>query len=163
MEADIVIERLSRYEQDAFDTRSECNLPERDGGPQRLVDSVVEHRGYLDRVEAILRDVIRLRGALQANLRQSRAVTEDKWDEAARSWDDRTRTSGRDYAPRERYADNNLRTLEDRRAERSAEDLASRADTAYELIRMLHYSLNDQRRDLHVIIRAMEVENQLES
>lgn len=119
--------------------------------PMDVVAHLVQARGSLDRIEGILMSLMRLRERAFAESRLAEARAEEKWDEASAG----RQSSKRDYeGPRERYADNNLAALSERRQARAAKDRAEYLQTAVEVVRTAHRGADSVRNDLHAVLRA---------
>jgi hypothetical protein len=129
--------------------------------PDSLVLSVVHLRQAFDRVEAILVMMTRLRGRLAAELAVAQAEQEGAWDRAATA--SSRSGSQRDFSgPRERYAEFNLAAFKEKTALRHAELRYKEVDVAVDVIRILHRGIDSVRSDIHIAMRAMNLESRLE-
>lgn len=149
---------------EVLNLRHGSTLPSIDQGPTEVLARLTDIRTRLDRVEEILSTVIRFRGRVQAECKVATAEAEELW--AAKvvepSRRGRTQTEWGAPAPRERYAEADLATLEPKRKQRQLERAVDTANTAVEVIQRAHRGLDSTRQDLHLILRAMTVESQLE-
>lgn len=154
-------ERLRPLLAEAVLLRTEAPPLLAEASPQELLTALAELRARLDRVEAILRGVIRVRAQAKRVVDGLDAQLIEEWDQALM----RVRASGvrREYeGARERYAETNLATLPLRRRVREAQHTLSVAEEALELLRFLHRGLDSHRADLHVMVRALTVERSLD-
>jgi hypothetical protein len=155
---------LERRVRRVIDLRSGLGFPSLSDGPIAVLEALTEARVRLDQVEHLLSELIRLRGFTRRVARQVRDTTDDAWAEHVSSASNRRPGRGDfgDPAPRERYADADLAVLAQRRNERKLSEQADRASEAVDVAQLAHRGLSDLRRDLHVMLRAMEVESSLE-
>lgn len=130
--------------------------------PAQLLDSLYDIRGRLDRVEEILTQALRLRARVRAAATSAEALAEEAWDRAAQRG--RQQPIARDdySSGRERTAEANLATLDQRRAARTAAELAAYVDAQVDTLRTLHRGLDGVRHDLLAVIRALAFESHLE-
>jgi len=143
------------------DLRAGLTLPALGDGPGGLLEVLVDVRSRLDQVEEFLTQLTRLRGAARRATRQAKDAADDGWN-ASVTGGQRRRGDFGEAAPRERYAQADLAVLDQRREERRMAHRASVADEAVELTQLAYRGLSDTRRDLHVLLRAIEIENSLE-
>lgn len=144
--------------------RSEAVVPALSDGPAAVLAALVEIRSLLDRVEHLLSELLRLRGWSRRAARTGKDEADDAWAERVTSSGNRRPGRGDfgDPAPRERYAEADLAVLSQRRTERRLAEMRDHAEEAVEVAQLAHRGLSDLRRDLHVMLRAMEVEHSLE-
>lgn len=139
-------------------------LPSPDEGPLEAMDCLRAVRSGLDQIETHLTDLIRRRGSLREEWKAARATHEDAWSEvvgvAAKKG--RGATGWGEPAPRERYAEADLKTFAQRVAMRRQESLLDQANDAVDVVSRMYKSMDDLRRDIHLSIRAMSVESALE-
>jgi hypothetical protein len=143
------------------DLRAGLTLPALGDGPGGLLEVLVDVRSRLDQVEEFLTQLTRLRGAARRAARQAKDVADDAWN-ASVTGGQRRRGDFGEAAPRERYAQADLAVLDRRREERRMAYRVSFAEEAVELTQLAYRGLSDTRRDLHVLLRAIEIENSLE-
>ena len=143
------------------DLRAGLTLPALGDGPGGLLEVLVDVRARLDQVEEFLTQLTRLRGAARRAARQTKDAADDGWN-ASVTGGQRRRGDFGEAAPRERYAQADLAVLDQRREERRMAHRASVADEAVELTQLAYRGLSDTRRDLHVLLRAIEIEHSLE-
>ncbi len=152
-----------------MELRSGAPMPALSDGPSVIAEALVEVRSRLDRVEEQLSQLLRLRAAARRRARSAKDEVEDAWAErvagngsARRSRGNTAMWSAGDTAPRERYAEADLAVLDQRRAERRYGEQSAHAEEAVEVVQLAHRGLSDLRRDIHVMLRAFEMENSLE-
>lgn len=131
-----------------------CVVP---SDPVSGLDALVQVRASLDRLEEILSRATRARGRVLRATTHAKALADDRWDEIAKN------TRHQEFtATREKYADINLETLEERRTARAAEHLLSAVNEAYEIIRLAHRGLEGVRQDYLAMLRTLSFESHLE-
>lgn len=129
--------------------------------PAQTVAALQEVRKRLDRVELILVTLVRVRGLAHTGMTAAQHKADDQWDAAAYK---AQQGSQRDYqGPRERYANFNLDSLPAQRERRDAEATYKEVDTAVEAVRIMHRGLDGIRSDLTTMLRAMSVQERLET
>jgi len=143
------------------DLRAGLTLPALGDGPGGLLEVLVDVRSRLDQVEEFLTQLTRLRGAARRAARQAKDAADDGWN-ASVTGGQRRRGDFGEAAPRERYAQADLAVLDRRREERRMAYRVSVAEEAVELTQLAYRGLSDTRRDLHVLLRAIEIEHSLE-
>ena len=143
------------------DLRAGLTLPALGDGPGGLLEVLVDVRSRLDQVEEFLTQLTRLRGAARRATRQAKDAADDGWN-ASVTGGQRRRGDFGEAAPRERYAQADLAVLDRRREERRMAYRVSVAEEAVELTQLAYRGLSDTRRDLHVLLRAIEIEHSLE-
>jgi len=143
------------------DLRAGLTLPALGDGPGGLLEVLVDVRSRLDQVEEFLTQLTCLRGAARRATRQAKDAADDGWN-ASVTGGQRRRGDFGEAAPRERYAQADLAVLDRRREERRMAYRVSVAEEAVELTQLAYRGLSDTRRDLHVLLRAIEIEHSLE-
>lgn len=140
------------------------SLPTIDQGPVEVLSSLIGIRSRLDRIEEILSIVVRFRGQIQSSFKSATAELEEAWAAQVSSPSRRGRgsTDWNAPAPRERYAEADLATLDLKRRQRQWEHMFDTANVAVDVIQRTHRGLDATRMDLHLILRAMSVETALE-
>lgn len=157
-----LVDTLGPYVVESFELRA-VGLPEGNPGPQELMESLRLIRTRVDRLEAILATAVRIRGRAGRAHEAARAVATDAWNTASRATRTGQQRQNTDFiAPRERYADADLATLEERREERNAREVLSVAEESLEVIRIAHRGLDGLRRDLDALLQAQRVERSVE-
>lgn len=152
---------LDDYRAEVIELRMGAVLPGAYASTQDLLDSLLDVRQRVDRVEEILGNVLRLRATAALKHTAIRIQVDDAWDEAAV----RQRASSvRDEysSAKERTAATNLEVLDLRRIERVADGVTRRCDEAVEFIRLRYRGLTDVRQDLLTIIKARQFESSLD-
>ena len=144
------------------DLRVGLTLPALGDGPGGLLEVLVDVRSRLDQVEEFLTQLTRLRGAARRAARQAKDAADDGWNASVTGGQRPRRGDFGEAAPRERYAQADLAVLDRRREERRMAYRVSVAEEAVELTQLAYRGLSDTRRDLHVLLRAIEIENSLE-
>jgi hypothetical protein len=154
-------QKLSEYVGEAADLR--FGLPEwtPEDPPTALHAQLLLTRQALDRVEWLQARILTIKGRVDQAHADRKAALDDKWNREATS-----RKIGfqwGDAAPRERYAQYSLKTVNETVELRKIEALSRRVDTALELVRMYRFGLDSNRRDLDTRIRLLSIEGRLES
>jgi hypothetical protein len=143
--------------------RAAPDLPPPQSGPSDVLEQLRAVRARLDGVERLLGSATRARGRAQRAATEAKALAEHAWDETAnRARSGGARRGGEYEGARERYADWNLATIPQQRAARAAERLAGVATESLDVVRLTHRGLEGLRNDLHLMLRAMNVESALE-
>lgn len=152
---------LDEYTLEAVALRVGAKLPGAHATTETLLDSLLDVRQRLDRVEELLGNALRIRTEAHRQHTACRVVADDAWDQAAVS---QRQSAVRDEysSAKERTAYSNLEVLDLRRAERSAEQLVRVCDSAVEGIRLRHRGLADVRQDVLAIIKARQFESSLD-
>lgn len=133
-----------------------------DQGSSPVLNGLLSVRARLDRLEELLASATRARGRAARATAIAKAVSDDAWDSQSQVELQRTQRHGEFVAPRERYANSNLETLNQKRDFRAAERLQHCADEAYEVIRLVYRGLDGVRQDHLAVIRALSFESHLE-
>ncbi len=134
-------------------------MPEPGAPPQEFYEALLQVRGHLDSMEPLLDAATGLRGSTARMTKDLHDAAEDAWDRQA--------AAGRRHikefeGARERYADFNLATLEQRMAERQMARLADLAKETEERLRLIYRGLNDARQDCLKVIGYLQWESSLE-
>jgi hypothetical protein len=156
---------LDRLIEEALRLRQSEALPSIDQGPAEVLAQLALVRTRLDRLEELLSIAVRFRGRIREALKAANASVEDRWAEVVSAPSRRPRAGSDGWsgsAPRERYAEADLATLDQKRVQRRVEKSSDLANDAVDLIRQAHRGLDSTRLDLHLILRAMSVESFLE-
>jgi hypothetical protein len=131
-------------------------LPATESGPGEVLSTLVAVRANLDRVEGLLARVHHLKARAERAVAAAEAIHQDAWDQASATTG---KSRGTDYSgARERYADNNLATLAQKRTVRRSVESLSMVEEAYEVIRMHHRGIDGVRMDIHRIVSALSIE-----
>lgn len=121
--------------------------------PQHIRIALLDVRARLDRIEEILSNFIRLRGATVRQAVAARHAAGDAWDAHA------VAARRGDYeGAKERYAQWSVATLDEQRSARQAEKQQSVLDEAVEIVRLVYKGLDATRYDLHVLLRSISIE-----
>jgi hypothetical protein len=142
-----ILDRLT----DGVDSLRRIELPSIDSGPREILDCLMNVRAALDAIEERLTSAIRFRSRIRDAHKISLGEYEDAWAQATGAAAKRGRGSSGwgEPAPRERYAESDLLTLD-------------QANDAVDLISRSYRSLDEVRKDLHLMLRAINVESSLE-
>lgn len=158
-------EQMLSWVKEALDLRFAQNGGEylsTEHGSNPVLNGLLSVRGRLDRVEELLSMATRARGRVGRAVAVAKAVNDDRWDVEVRAEGARPMRQGEFVAPREKYANANLETLNEKRDFRAAERLYSFADEAYEVIRTVYRGLDNVRQDHLAVIRHLSWESNLE-
>lgn len=122
-----------------------------------------EVRGYQDTMEEMLVLAITASGAMHRAQAAAQAAYEEAWAaEVARDGSTAVRRGPDMEGPRERYARFDLRVFGQLRAWRQAEQGAHMVREVLDEMNVRYRAVNDTRRDLHEIMRSVQVESALE-
>lgn len=148
---------------EALEHRITAILPPVGASSAMVQESLHAVRQRLDRVEELLGKALTLRARAHSRATNAQHVLDDAWDLAAQ----RRRTApvafGAEYtSARERNAEANLATLDQRAAQRIHADAAQRCDNAVEFLRLTYRGLEGIRQDHHMILRALQFESSLD-
>jgi hypothetical protein len=148
---------------EATSLRLEVGLPAAGADVAQLLNSLRDTRVRLDRVEELLVRSMQLRGQIERNAIAVSADAADAWARAVRAIAAAPLTRGPEFqGPRERYAEADLLTLEQRRDARAAEGLLAEATDTREMLRTLHRGLDGVRQDHVTALRATQFALSLE-
>lgn len=156
---------LSKLVDTALDLRAKVPpLPSIEDGPRAALEYLAEIRSAMDRVDTTLTTVMRFRGRMRDASKLAQANHDDAWAQATGGASKRGRgVSGwSEPAPRERYAEADLATLNERRQMRKYARWLDESNDSVEIIQRVYRYLDEVRKDLHLILRAMSVESSLE-
>ncbi len=125
--------------------------------------TLADIRKRLDRVDELLSNTITLRGRLHRIATAAKSVADHAWDTAAMKRRAAPVQRGEEfYSAREREAEANLASINERHTAKQAADQAHTADTAYEVIRLNQRGLERVRTDLLAVMRAVQFESSLD-
>lgn len=159
-----VRESLKLFVEEALSLRFGINLPSEAAGPQAVLGSLLDFRQRSDRLENIYIRVMQIRARLARHSAAVKAESDDAWANAISKARNSTVTKNDQFVgPRERYAEADLETLQQKRAARKAEDLLSVADEASDVIRTALRGLNDAIQDHRTWLRALQFQSHLEN
>jgi len=132
--------------------------------PQSVVSALLGLRGHLDRINEIMILFLRARNQTLRAKQQLELDAEIAWDQASQQQRSRRpQGAGNDWvAPRERYADASLSTLEQKRAAYQAGVIHSLVVEAFDVSKLINDSVDGSRRDLLAIIHGLRVESSLD-
>lgn len=128
---------------------------------QEVLERISAVRRAIDSVEAMLGHVSLSRSRVKSSLELAQAKANDVWDKDVS--DTIKRGSGLEANYKERDALHNLASLDERIKVRELQQIKNAADYAYEVVKTSHRSLDSIRLDLHLLLRAINVEAALES
>ena len=138
-------------------------LPNDLSNPQVVMDSLVRVRQRLDRVDYLLCQVMALRTAAKRGSDSAQAQADDAWDTAVMSIRNATVRRNDDFTgPRERYAEANLATINQKRDARLANDTAYLADSYEQVVRHAQRGLDSLRYDHIAVLNGLNVLHYLE-
>lgn len=123
-----------------------------------LVEALKYYRRSADTVDEKLRRLILLQGQMKAALSEAKAAYDERW---ARAFQGALRSSG-DLAPRERYANYDLKCVGELIALRRAEKAHNEVATTLEYAREAARTIAARRSDIMTLLRAINVETSLE-
>lgn len=152
-------EQLAAWITEAHELRYEIGPGHQGETLLEIHAKLIVARGNLDRLEEILVNIIRLNGKLKQAVADAKGKLDDAWDKAANGKNIGFSFDG--PAPRERYAEYNLRTVHETVEARQAEKVQRQVDTALDVVRTWHRGLDSARRDLETRIRLISLESSL--
>jgi hypothetical protein len=159
----MVEEALELRHGSAGDSAGAISMPPPEAGVRDVLAVLLRVRSRLDRLEGVLQRAVRLRALVHRMSATTRMVADEAWDRASVNSRAPSVRRGEEFTgPRERYADNNLATLQEARAAKAGERMAAQADAAVEVIRLAHRGLDGVRQDLIAWLRTLQFESHLE-
>lgn len=162
-ENEVLSEVLNNIISEARSLRFSGSLPPLESSPSEVLSCLQEARQKLDRVDELLMKVTRIKARSQRAKSVADALSEEAWDMSNQKQRSSGVQRGGDFlGPRERYADANLATLNERRAAREASDLVSLASEAYDCVWIVHRGLDGLRQDILSMLRTLSFESTLE-
>lgn len=154
---------LTKVVSEVISLRYGASLPPTFSGAQQVLDSLVDVRRRLDRVEELLVYTIQIKGRAHSENELKKSQADQHWAEALRQGKRSPVMRGNEYeGPRERYAEADLATLNERREARQSQDLEDFANSCLDVIRTAHRGLDGLRQDHLAVLRAAQMENALE-
>lgn len=154
---------LAGYITEALDLRFSGESLKPGASPAEVLDNLYGVRLRLDRIEELHARALRVKARAQRAATLATATADDAFDRAAQTRRTAPVIRGDEFSSaRERTAEANLATLDERIAARQATDLAHHTDEAVDVIRLVHRGLDGVRHDLHTVLRAMTLETNLE-
>jgi hypothetical protein len=148
---------------EALSLRSSSSMPYSEASPQVVLNSLLDNRQRVDRLEALYLQVIQIRARLSRRTSAVKAESEDAWAEALASMKAQGARNRDQYeGPRERYAEADLATLELKRKARKAEELLNIAVEADDVIKTALRGLNEVIQDHRIWIRSLQFQTYLE-
>ncbi len=122
-------------------------------GPSDVLDSLLELRQRLDRVEELVFKAVQLRGRVKLSTDVAVATAQDAMDRVVQAARDR----GEQYVTAaEKVAEANLATRDQRLDAREAIALSGRCDDAVEMLRLVYKGLEANRQDHLAILRTLQ-------
>lgn len=163
MNEDELVAELETLRTEATELRFAVSLPPSSATPQEVLDRLHEVRQSFDRVEQLMQTAYRIKERLARSAAYLNAVHEDAWDTEMNRYNRSPVRRGEFEAPRERYSEVNLTTLEHKRAARQMTRELSHATEIWNSIRTSHRGLDTLRSDVLVMLRTVQVLSALES
>lgn len=154
---------LQDYLVEVLDLRFTHTIPAAGAAQEDIMRSLIDARQRLDRVEELLVRTLRIRARAHRSATAARASADDEWSRAVRNVATSSVRQGPEFqGPRERYAEADLATLEQRRHARQAEALAGQCDETYDAIRTMYRGLDGLRQDHVTMLRSQQFATHLE-
>lgn len=157
---------LRAWLEEALELRGSLGLAPYDDlvAPFQITEQLTNVRARLDRVEELRIKAVRAKASVKKAHQKVKDELQDAWDSHV------TNTSAvrrpvltQEYVTgKEKFAEANLATFEQRKAERKSGELLSFAEETLEVIHIIHRGLNDIRQDLLSQVRSIQIESQLE-
>lgn len=159
-----VAETLASLMKEAVSLRFQGQLPGSQAGPLEVLESLLECRKRADRIEGLYLQALTIKGTLSRRSALDKAEADDEWAESLiRVRNSPTYKSNSYAGPREKYAEADLETLDQRRKARKSGELLSLADEAVDVIRTTLTGLNNTRQDHISWIRSLQFMSTLEN
>lgn len=155
--------RIAELLSEALSLRSDSSMPYSEASPQVVLNSLLDNRQRVDRLEGIYLQVIQIRARLSRRTSAVKAEAEDAWAEALSSMKSQGARNRDQYeGPRERYAEADLATLDLKRKARKAEELLNIAIEADDVIKTALRGLNEVIQDHRIWLRSLQFQTYLE-
>lgn len=158
-----MVAQLEVLRSEATELRFGVSLPARVATPQEVLDRLHEVRANYDRVEELMQTAYRIKERLARDAAFHAAVHEDAWDTEMNRYNRSPVRRGEFEAPKERYSEVNLTTLEQKRAARQAQRTLSHATEVWNSIKTSYRGLDTLRSDVLTMLRTAQVLSTLES
>lgn len=130
--------------------------------PKTIIDSLLDCRMRLDRLEEILAVATRAKGRAWRGHHEAARLAREAWDTTSAASRRGPSRRSEYTGAKEHYADNNLATLDEQRTAYQAERLSDYATECHTVIKTVYHGLDNYRADHLVIIRALSFESHLE-
>ncbi len=114
-------------------------------------------RRKIDRLEELLNNCVRVRASYKRMVDREQAALDEAWDRAVRDSKPKVAFGSDMIAPRERYADANLKTLEQHRKLLSTKELLSHVQETEEIVRNCYKGLDGLRLELASVIKSRSI------
>jgi hypothetical protein len=151
---------LEKIRDEVLSLRFAGSLPPAAAAPSEVLENLVEARTRLDRTEELLYRVLRMQSHLAAERVKAEAAAEEAWDASVvRQRQGSVRRSDEFVAPKEKYAEANLATIDLRRVVRLAAEQETQVSDLLVVVNKAHRGLDGLRQDLTTMLRAVQFEN----
>jgi hypothetical protein len=158
-----VEQKLAELLTEALSLRAASSIPYSDASPQVVLNSLLDNRQRVDRLEGIYLQVVQIRARLSRRTASTRAEADDAWAQSVVSMKSQGARSRDQYeGPRERYAEADLATLDLKRKVRKAEELLDIAVEADDVIKTALRGLNEVIQDHRIWLRSLQFQTYLE-
>lgn len=122
-----------------------------------LAESRQDIRRKIDRLEELLNICVRIRYSYKRVVEREQAELDEAWDRAVRESKPKVAFGSDMIAPRERYADANLKTLEQHRKLNESKEVLSHVQEAEEVVRNCYKGLDGLRLELSSVIKSRSI------
>lgn len=126
----------------------------------RLLEYLVRAQQRAARVDHLLANCTQARGRARRAQEQAKFTAEVAFNEATQQ--NAARRTIEFTTREERHADAALDSLEERRVAHHAARLVSVTDEAYEVVRQVHWQLENLRKDARAALNALQLDSRLE-
>lgn len=158
-----VEKKLAELLTEALSLRTASSIPYSEASPQVVLNSLLDNRQRVDRLEEIYLQVVQIRARLSRRTSAIKAEADDAWTEALMALKSQGARNRDQYeGPRERYAEADLATLTLKRKARKAEELLDVAEEADEVIKTALRGLNEVIQDHRIWLRSLQFQTYLE-
>lgn len=122
-----------------------------------LAEARQDIRRKIDRLEELLNVVVRIRYSYKRSVEKDQFELDEAWDRAVRDSKPKVAFGSDMIAPRERYADANLKTLEQHRKLNESKEVLSHVQEAEEVVRNCYKGLDGLRLELSSVIKSRSI------
>lgn len=149
--------------EEALDLRFGAKIPVHPAAPSTILETLLDVRARLDRVDELLAKALRMHSAVQEALTVATAEYDDAWDQEITRLKNSPVRQGSEYTTaKERHAEANLATLNLRFKVRSTERVARHCQSAVDLVRLTNRGLESVRQDLRTWLDGLRYESHLD-
>ena len=157
---------MSEYLTEAVSLRYSLPTIPENADQSVLLSVLQQYRANLDRLEELMVRAFIKKGIYYRRLKELQDAAQDKWDESLSKATEKkglSLVSQQEFiAPKEKYANANLATLEQRHAVRKAENAYSWTESTSDVLLKMYRGMDSARQDLLARIKAIPMVNSME-